>query len=356
MPECVSCGKEIAAGRLFCDQCYKSMKGKLGPSKKRDPESKIPVGEARAGVATRPSGLPPEQPGQNPAGTLTPASNKKIVTLKRGIDKPSGGKETGVKKKFSITISLSERAYRTFGHLKSGSRRKTKDGAQVSDSTMPDNTKRRRLGKAGPHGRARLKAVEVAKRKSGETQGWLWTLVGYRERPMDNLDWYAAAIGTMTAVLILALSFLGWVSVKSAAEGGAANTQVSVKGLDFGLLFYILIAVVAFCWGYMAATLALKRPLLKIDFGIVMLPGGLICIAIIFVAMGARNNLLEIALRVMRAAGKDIRDPNALFEMQTLWPAYLMVLMGAAMSLAGLMRLSSRKEADGQSKNSTSGI
>ncbi len=349
MPECVSCGKQIADGRLFCDQCYKGMKGKLGPSKKADPQSKIPAGAARQGVAERPPGLPPEQP----AGTLTPASNKKIVTLKPEIDKPSREKETGVKKKYSITISLSERAYRTFGHLKRGSGRKTKDGAQVSDSTMPDNSKRRRVGKAGPYGRARLKAVEVAKKKSGETQGWLWTLVGYRERPMDNLDWYAAAVGTMAAVLILALSFLGWASVKSVGDGGAANTQVSVKGLDFGLIFYILIAVVALCWGYMAATIALKRPLLKIDFGIVMLPGGLVCIAIIFVAVGARNNLLEIALRMMQAVGRDIQDPNALFETQTLLPAYLMVLMGAAMSLAGLMRLSSRKEADGQSKDST---
>lgn len=352
MPECVSCGKQIAAGRLFCDQCYKSMKGKLGPSKKADPQSKIPAGEERQGVEARPPGLPPEQPGQKPAGTLTPASNKKIVTLKPGIDKPSREKETGVKTKFSITISLSERVYRTFGHLKSGSRRKTEDGAQMSDSTMPDNTKRRRVGKAGPHGRARLKAVGVAKRKSGETQSWLWTLAGYRGRPMDKLDWYAAAIGTMTTALILALSFLGWVSVKSAGEGGAANAQASVKGLDFGLLFYILIAVVALCWGYMAATLALKRPLLKIDFGVVMLAGGLICVAIIFVALGARSNLLEIALRMMRVAGKDIQDPNALFEMQTLWPAYLIVLMGAAMSLSGLMRLSSRKEVDGQSQNS----
>ena len=46
MAECVSCGRQIATGTFFCDECYKSMKGKLGPSNETASDAKRATGPA----------------------------------------------------------------------------------------------------------------------------------------------------------------------------------------------------------------------------------------------------------------------------------------------------------------------
>jgi hypothetical protein len=96
-------------------------------------------------------------------------------------------------------------------------------------------------------------------------------------------------------------------------------------------------------WSYMAMTLFMKRPLLKVDFGVVMMVGGILAIVIIFVALSWHEHIVSVALQIVEKAGNSIQTSTTLYERATAWPAYLLVLMGAAMAFAGLIRLSSRQ-------------
>jgi hypothetical protein len=352
MPECVSCGKEISAGRLFCDDCYKNMKGKLGPKQPAKPEDSMTA----AGTGSRiedgiVQGLPPELAQKSPVGALTPSSSKKIVSLKPDVDKLTKTKDKGAKKKFSVTITMSERSYKALDRIR-GKKKAPEDEKPIVQAQPLAVRAPRRLGKTGPHGRARLKAVEAARRKSGETHSRFFEMVGYRDRPLDVQDHASILIASVAGAAILALSFMGWMRIRWVGEGGIVGQEVKVKGSDFTALFYILVAVVAFSLIYMATTLALRRPLIKVDFGVTLLIAGIALIAIVFAALSSHNYTLQIALRSLERAGNNIQA-NALYERETIWPAYLVVLLGAATAFAGLIRLASRPEGSSQPRGNT---
>jgi hypothetical protein len=353
MPECVSCGKQVPEGRLFCDDCYKNMKGKRGPGRQTvrnrvQPEKRATDSIGHQGAL---QGLPPEQPRQNDAaGTLTPTSSKKIVSLKPAVEKGSREKEKSPKKKFSVTITMSERTYRAVGRLKGKSKKLSEAETQAGESATA-KTKTRRRRKSTPYGRSKLKAVEVARKRSQAGQNRVWKAVGYRERPLDGQDRVAIITATFTASLIVALSFLGWMSVRWISEAGAVNQQVNVKGSDFGILFYVLITVAVLSWLYMAGSLYLRKLAFKIDFGVILMLGGIASIIIVFIALAWHTQIINIALHILEKAGNNIPPDNALYERQTMWPAYLLVLMGAAMAFAGLIRLSTRQDSASQKKS-----
>ncbi len=351
MPECVSCGKEIPAGKFFCDECYVKMKGQRGELKKvQTTPIPVPGDEAvprKAGgeqeISAKPvvpAGIVPEG---KASGTLTPAASKKVVSLQPSDDKPA--KEKGGRKRFTITITFSERTYASLARLRGSLKRKKKEEVPIMEGdtgetpAAPEKPSKR-TRKKGPYGRPKLKAVSSATKKTTEKRGGFRGLVAYRQRELDRRDIIAAALASLAVLVIIILFFTPWVRLAwSQAETGSMQTA-QVKGVDLGAITYVCLAVVVAAYLYMVATWLFKGPFTRLDYGAVLILAFIVFVPIFFVTISSNARLLGAALEKVGMAGQGIPSQ---YERQTLWPAYVMVLMGAALALAGLIRLSERK-------------
>ncbi|RJP31297.1 MAG: hypothetical protein C4536_08590 [Actinobacteria bacterium] len=352
MPECVSCGKEIPAGKFFCEACYVKMKGQRGrlkkvppaPVKKPDVEPPPPavdsvkVAEAEPVV---PAGVTTDK---KASGTLTPASSKKVVSLKPAVDKVARDRTT--KKRFSITITFSERTYAALARLK---RRKSADepATEEGDGAAVESPVATRKGvrRKGPHGRPKLKAVASVRKPAAENREGFMRFVAYRDHALDRRDMIAAAMATLAVLMIVILSFTSWVRVgwNDAATGMLQTAKV--KGVDLGVITYICMAIVIIAYLYMVATWLFKGPFAKVDYGVLLIAAGVVVIPLFFIAIASNSLILGAALEKVGRGGQPI---PAQFERQTLWPSYVMVIMGAVLGFSGLVRLSERKGGPGE--------
>ncbi len=348
MANCVSCGREIEPGSLFCDQCYAKMKGRRGPLRdiagtaagKQD--AGRPAGAAEEGAAP-----PPAAAARRASGYLTPADQKKVVSIRPDLDKNAKEKHGRSKKRFTITITFSERTYQMLYRL---SRRKGGKEAGVTaaggeeKAPAPAESKPARRRK-GLYGRPALTAVGGGKvagyegrTKAVGLKGW----IAHRERKWDRRDYGALALGAAAGVLILALSFLGWLRVSWGAAEGPSFYDVSIKGIDLGALAYLIIALDVAAFLYIPAARLLGRRLRHLDFGVVLLLAGILIIIIFYAAIAPNDRIMDIAYRLAEQRG--LVPAGELAQRETLASAYLMALLGVLMAFSGLVRLSERRE------------
>jgi len=351
MAECVSCGKDIPAGKFFCDECYVKMKGQRGMLKKVPPayaakpdaQAKPPEvngGQGKTAEPVVPTGVIPDKKARD---TLTPSSGKKVVSMKPAADKAT--KEKAAKKKFTVTITFSERTYAALARMKRKKKESPPEAEQPGVDAVPPVKRGKVKRRKGPHGRPKLKAVVSTKKPAHENRGGFMGVIAYRDRDLDRRDFYAAAMTSFAVLMIVVLSFTSWVRVSWGGGGDAASMQtVKVKGFDLGAITYICIAIVVIAYLYMVATWFFKGPFTKIDYGVVLIVAGVIFIPVFFAAISSTSRLLSIALEKAGSSGSVI---PAQYERQTLWPAYIEVIMGAILAFSGLVRLSERRGAGG---------
>jgi hypothetical protein len=277
--------------------------------------------------------------------TLTPSTGKKVIALKPDLEKTTKGKPKGEDKRFTLTISLSENAYRKLQRLK-GRKENAGPTEGISGSqptTLPAHplTGKRR---SGPYGRARLRAVSAGTEREGKEAGLLQRLFNPGEQAWDNRDWAAAACATISTLLLLTLPFVGWLRFSWAIEEGR-NQVLDIKGFQLGWPIYLIMVLAFAAWSYMALTHYLAKPLFKVDFGLVLLVGGALIIILFYVSISSSG-------MVARAADKALAQPPGTFtnmvsngNRENLVPAYLMVLMGLVLAFSGLVHLSERRDA-----------
>jgi hypothetical protein len=364
MAECVSCGKDIPAGKLFCDECYKNMKGRKGALKNVAQPSAAKPGVVEGGGASTmensvsqsvedesavPAGMP--EVVKKASGTLTPTSVKKVVSIKPDVDKTV--KEKGGKKRFTLTITFSERTYAALGRLKIKKKEGVSDITPITpvepaspeepvEAVTPIIGKKGKRKKTGPHGRAKLKAVGKASSSGHQSQGLYERILGYRARKWDMKDTMAAIIASVTMALVIILFFLGWVRFTWYEVEGSPPVTVPIKGMNLGLIAYILLVMTFLAWLYMALTWLLKRPLLNLDFGVVLVVTGALFIIITYIALSSNSLIIHAAGSIL-SRGEGFQNIVTGFEKQNLWPAYMMVLSGCMLAFSGLIRLSERK-------------
>lgn len=356
MAECVSCGKDIPAGKLFCEDCYVKMKGKKGslrnvprppavPAAGNTADSSYAVAGGDKGEATSEPATSAGEPdkAKGATRTLTPTAGKKVVSIKPDTEK--GFKERGkaAKTRFTITIGLSDRTYAALARLK---RKGKKESPTVMDEAgeapaLPLEPKRTR-SKAGPHGRPQLKAVRISSRKAGQRQGFFKRAAAYREHQWDLRDRVAVLMATAATVLIVILAFLGWVRLGWIGDTGAEITY-NVKGISLGYPTYIMIGMVLIAWLYMGLTWLLKKPLLDLDFGVPLLVAGLLLIIILYITLSSMGLITNAAEKAMRKGTVYFNQVAGGPSHESLWTAYAMVMMGCLMALSGLARLSERR-------------
>lgn len=360
MAECVSCGKKIPPGKFFCGDCYVKMKGRWSPQGKAaspTPPTDLPgAGQAVPPADTGPAaaGRPEADAGpqggmKRPSGALTPPAEKKVISMKPGVEKAGRDKDRTAPRRFTVTITFSERTYEALGRMKNRLKvKKPKEAAPAVEGEVDSSpaAKTRKAGrKTGPYGRPGLKAVQDAsKAKAKGKEGYLMRWVGYRQRAWDAGDYVAGLMATVAMIMTIVLSFLNWVRVEWAAEGDVTVQVVGIRGLDIGTITYFIIATAGLAWIYMFVTYLLKRPLLKVDFGVVFLVAGAVELILTFIALSLGDHIYRVAVGRLHGAGMSIPATVANAARQTLWPAYLMVLMGLLLSLAGLVRASERRE------------
>jgi hypothetical protein len=347
MAECVSCGKEIPAGKFFCDECYVKMKGRRGGLKE------VPHGSAgKPGVEEKAADVCSEAEAasepviaagliaaKKASGTLTPTSGKKVVSIKPGAEKPV--KEKAGKKKFKITITFSERTYAALSRLRGRKEKKGQVvGGEAGAAAVAPVRSRAPARSKGPHGRAKLKAVKGLSRPAGEQGGGFMGVVTYRDRTWDHGDIAAVAMASFAVLMIIVLSFLPWAEFSWTAGEPLEMQVVEVKGIDLGAMTYICIALAVIAFLYMVATWLLKGPFTKIDYGVVLIVAGVVFIPLFYATIASNTRFLIAALEKV---GKDGSSVPSQYERQTLWPAYAMVLMGATLAFSGLVRLAERK-------------
>lgn len=350
MAECVSCGKDIPPGKLFCDECYVKMKGRWGPRGGAAAPGRPPVGSGTEAVQHPPAGTAPEgspppaaEPAKRASGELTPVTAKKVVALKPEVEKGRGhGQEAP--KRFAVTITLSEKSYDRIERMKNRlKRKKPEEAAGAGESeTAPAEKPTKRARKHGPYGRPRLKAVESASRaRKAKEGGRIMRMLEYRGRKWDRGDLIAAGMATAAVVLGLALSFAAWKRVDWVGEWTASQ---GVNGFDLGAPVYALLAVAFLAWLYMLACTLLARPLLKVDWGVVFFAAGIVVFALVLVALAQNNRILDIALQKVQRAAVNL-PANPAVNRQTQVAGYLMVyLVALPLSVSGLVRFYERRE------------
>lgn len=366
MAECVSCGKSIPAGKFFCEECYKSMKGRRATPHKVEPPY-APARREPAGAGKEKSATPPHAPGtvpgaeadkpvppQSPAegkevakkarADLTPASDKKVVSLKPKVEGVSPGKSIGGKKRFKITITFSERTYNAFARLKGRKKAKAAQagGEPAETGGMTAKERRARRG-GGPHGRPKLKAVSEASEKKAASRNALMRYIGHRERKWDRGDRVAALMATSLVILIIIFCFQGWVRVEWIAGEGTQAVSTTVKGVDLGVLVYVMMALVIAAWAYMAVSSFTGKTLAKLDFGFIIVLCGSIFIILFFVGVGSTERVLGAAAESINKSRNFFETSVSGYERQMLWPAYFTVFLGILYSFSGLARLSERR-------------
>ncbi len=364
MADCVSCGKAVPAGKLFCDDCYAKMKGNEStlkrvarpveqkPASMADEPSAIEGGtrQAEGSEPVAPAGMP--EGVKTASGSLTPTSVKKVVSIKPDVEKVAKEKGKGGKKKFTVTITFSERTYTALARLK----RKKKEGTpatptepakqnvpdEASDAVAPIIKMKGRKRKTGPHGRPLLKAVGGKTTPGGQPKSLYERTLGYRARQWDKRDKVAAIIATFAVVMAIILLFLGWVKFTWIESEGSVPTTINIKGINLGLVAYIMVAMAFLAWLYMALTWLIKRPLLNLDFGAVLLIAGILLIIITFITLSSNGLMVQTAGNILKK-GAGFKNTIAGYEKQSLWPAYVMVLAYCLLAFSGLIRLSERK-------------
>ena len=349
MANCVSCGREIEPGTLFCEQCYARMKGRRGPQRRVE-------GSAAGGSAAEDGGVARGEPApaagaatRRASGTLTPASQKKVVSLRPELERERKEKYGKGRKRFTITITFSERTYEMLSRLSRGKKAQGEAAGPAAGeggtAAAPARSRPARR-RGGPHGRPALKAVEgrTGKGRGGKAvakgfRGW----IARRERKWDGMDFAALLLATTAAVLLLALSFAGWVRVSWGAADGPASYGVSIKGTDLGVLTYLIIALAVVALLYVPAAWRLERWLHVLDFGVVLLLAGILIIVLFYADIASNQRMFDIAYRL--ASQRGIYPEGVQVQRETMAAAYLMALMGVLMAFSGLVRLSERREA-----------
>jgi hypothetical protein len=345
MPECVSCGKDIPAGKFFCDDCYVKMKGRRGAlkevSKAPAAEGGMPDGATADEVTETTTEAPPDETlaAKKASGTLTPTSGKKVVSIKPDVDKSSRERGRGGKKKFTVTITFSERTYAALDRLK----RKSKSEAGVpgeDEGVTPMQPEKHKKRRKGPYGRPQLKAVTTAPGREGASKRGLAGWISYRDRAWDRQDKAAIGTATISLIVILALSFTNWVKLSWTVGEAGQGQAVDIKGVDLGVLFYVAIAILVIAYLYMVATWVFKGIFTKVDYGVLLIVAGLAFIPLIYANIASTERLFEAAYRIL-GLGSGVVPEN--YQRSTLFPAYIVVLMGAAFAISGLVRLSERR-------------
>ncbi len=341
MAECVSCGKEIEAGKLFCEQCYAKMKGRRGPLKEaREAKSKLEEATKAEGKGTVREESQASTSGRVSAA-LTPSAQKKVVTLRPELEKIGKEKSRG-KKRFTITITFSERTYNALARL--GGRKRSRDDGVSGPSSSKAEGGRAAVRRKGPHGRPALTAVGGAARR-GKTvearppgfRGWL----AYRPRHWDGGDYVALAMASLSTLVILVLTFSGWVRISWLGSGSEVLQEVRVKGSDLGTLPYAAMAVVLLALLYVPVSLRLGGPFRRVDFGVALLAAGLVFLVIFYVCVASDRRIIEAATRLANA-GVSVSVGEQISR-QTCWPAFLEAFMGVVLAFSGLIRLSERR-------------
>lgn len=357
MAECVSCGREIPQGRLFCDQCYARMKGRMGPRRKGEvpPEAGAAASPHYRSSASAPGGeaapdnisVLGEGRASGSAGAravLTPPAQKKVVSMRPLAEKGAGEKGRAAKK-FTITITFSEKTYERISRMKrrlKGEGRKKGKEKPSGTAVTPMPREGRKRGKRGPYGRPALRAVDGTGVPGGGGRKGPAGMLLHRARPWDWGDRFAVATATCGAAAVAVFSFLAWVRVRWVSQGGGALQEVGVRGVDLGGPVYAAMALAVLAWCFMAAALILGGERLKVDFGVVLLLAGLVIIPLVFVALSGNSGVYNAAMKAAWRKNLAIPAEAAGYERHAVWPSYLMVLGGLAVSFAGLVRLSER--------------
>lgn len=337
MAECVSCGKPVEAGKLFCDHCYARMKGRRASL--REAGVSREKGEERAGLSRQGESGPrpavfPDGVRMN-KGSLTPASEKKVVRLRPEVEKPTRMER---KSRFVITITFSERTYRMLSRLRPRDKRVEGGGAEV----VPVGPGRTADGRRkGPHGRPALKVlkgVSVPARAPGKRSGFAaWA--AYRTRKLDAGDLASLGMAALSVIMILGLTFVPWVRMTWMTAGGQVAGETPIRGWDLGAITYLSLALVLVAAVYVPLSLRLGERLGRLDYGLVLLAAGLIFVILFYVNISSNQRMVDLALRLAGAAGE---VPAEKLERHTSWTTYLVPLTGMVLAFSGLVRLSER--------------
>ncbi len=341
MAECVSCGRTVEAGKLFCEACYARMKGRRGVLREaggsrergREPGYGGADGEAVPGPAGIPAGT------RERRGSLTPTSEKKVVILRPEMEKTS---KKDRKSRFTVTITLSERTYRMLERLKPGGKKK-----EGPEAAQPAPTSWGRSRK-GPHGRPALRALKSDKgqlRGSVPVKGGIAAWVAFRPRKLDGGDMASLGMAALAVVSILVLTFRPWVRIDWVAGGGIVVGQTTVRGSDLGVLVYVSLALVLAAAAYVPLSLWLRERLGYVDFGLALLLAGLVYIILFYAVISSNRRIVDVAVRLAAAGGGPPADG---MERHTSWPAYLVCFMGVVLAFSGLARLSERRSSEGE--------
>lgn len=349
MAECVSCGKKIPEGELFCRECLSRMKGRGSrlAGVERGPEPTAARGggaEEVAGSSARKEsatdrGASPE--GSVPLGVrrargeLTPASDKKVISLRPGLEEKKVEKGG-----FRITITLSERGYRALSRLGLGEKKKEKGEKREKKAKVA--YLKPVPGGAGGRSVSPRHAEEGKSRKKGGPLSSLREYISPRHRDWDRTDRVSASTILVAALLSLALFPLNWVRVEWVAAGEASPQAVGVKGSQLGIWSYLVLSLVIVDLLYLLLWIILRRPPLPLDFGALSLAAGFLCIAFFNLALSSNGRIIEVAAATTGMDPRSLVGPQVGLSRYTQLPAYLVLVSLIAMPLAGLARLSRR--------------
>ncbi|WP_287154835.1 hypothetical protein [Candidatus Solincola tengchongensis] len=341
MAECVSCGRPVEAGKLFCEQCYARMKGRRGPFREVGSAREATRGQVIRTRGERDESQPPGIPEgmKEKRESLTPATEKKVVILRPELEKyPRKDRES----RFTITITFSERTYRMLSRLKPG-RGKGKAGEEGAEAAAPTSRSAGRKHK-GPHGRPALRALEGkagtlrgTSRKRGGFSAW----AAFRPRKLDGGDLLSLGTAAISVVCILVLTFVPWVRMTWVAMGGVVAGETSIRGSDLGILTYLALAVVLAAAAYVPISLWLKERFAYVDYGLVLLAAGLVFIILFYANISSSQRMVDLAFRLAGTGGGVSAED---LERHTSWTAYLVSFMGLVLAFSGLVRLSERRE------------
>lgn len=347
MAECVSCGKPVEAGKLFCEQCYARMKGRRGPFRGVSPSRETVEGQTirmrekrdRPQTAGFPEGMKAKRE------SLTPPTEKKVVILHPELEKSS---KKDRESRFTITITFSERTYRMLSRLKPG-KRKNKGEEEGAESGAPAAGLSRRRHK-GPHGRPALRALEGRtgisgrpSRKKGGFSAW----AAFRPRKLDVGDLFSLGSAALSVVFILILTFVPWVRMTWVTAGGVVAGETPIRGSDLGTLTYLALAVVLAAAAYVPISLWLRERFAYVDYGLVLLAAGLLFVILFYVNISSNQRMVDLAFRL---AGTSGGIPAEGLERHTSWTSYLVSFMGVVLAFSGLARLSERRAPQGEQR------
>lgn len=347
MAECVSCGKSIAEGELFCRECLARMKGR-GPRLedgggsagglsgfRGDASKAVTPRDRREKVEDRV--LPVVENGSGFArkarGELTPAREKKVVSLRPRTE----DRRRAEKGAFRITITLSERGYRLLARLGLG----TKTGEKKKGQKKGGKVTYLRPVPGGASGRVVSPAAKnVDKKGKSGLIGGLIKYISPRKRDWDRADWTSALFILASSFISLALFPLNWIKVEWLNAGETTPQAVGVKGYQLGIWSYLILGLVLIGLLYLLLWFLLGRPPLPLDFGALSLVVGFLGIAFFNLCVSSNSRILRVAAAGAGLDPLSLSGPQAGLSRYTQIPAYMVLLCLIVIPLAGLARLS----------------